>query len=189
MSNNRQNFKTISAPNGNKTVYNPRGLSYGDVVYVTGDKGKCTGKERWPNRPGIIVSKNITTESTIEVIYLSHVLKTGRYNINVTDATGKTVRACCDQIHCVDYTRVGSFLYHISDAEMYSVKKAMIDYLGLNAVDNHLQDKIDFERQHTNYRMHNRYNTVYNSQNKRQYVKRDENFLGQRNSRQHIKVY
>ena len=51
------------------------------------------------------------------------------------------------------------------------------------------QDKIDFERQHNNYRMHNRYNTVYNSQNKRQYVKRDENFLGQRNSRQHIKVY
>ena len=134
------------APQGEHTLLNPRGLSYGDVVYVVGKKENCIGAERWPNRAAIIVSKNINTESTIQVVYLSHVLKVGRYNINVTDARGVTVRACCDQIHCVDYSRIGNFLYRVCDAEMYGVKKAIVDYMDLY-VDNHSEDKANYERQ------------------------------------------
>ena len=133
--------KFLEAPKGEKTPLNPRGLSYGDVVYVVGDKDNCVGAERWPNRPGIIVSKHITSESTVQIIYLSHVLKQGRYNINVSDASGNTVRACCDQIHCVDYSRIGNFMHHICDAEMYGIKKAMVDFMDLH-VDNHALDRM-----------------------------------------------
>lgn len=139
------NNNILEAPSGKKTQSNPRGLSYGDVVYVTGEKKNCTGKERWPNRPAIIVSKHITNESTVQVIYLSHVLKKGRYNVNVTDAMGNTVRACCDQIPCVDYSRIGNFLYKISPAELYGVKKAMVDYMDLH-VDDHEADKREYAR-------------------------------------------
>ena len=134
----KQNKLEISK--GKQTESNPRGLLYGDVVYITGEKDNCIGKERWPNRPAIIVSRHINKESTVQVIYLSHVLKKGRYNINVTDNMGNTVRACCDQVPCVDYSRVGSYLYHISDAELYSVRKAIGDYLGIIGVDDHVAD-------------------------------------------------
>ena len=130
----------LMAPTGRKTPQNPRGLSYGDVVYVTGNKEHAIGAERWPNRPAIIISKDITNESTVQVVYLSHVLKIGRYNINVTDATGNTVRACCDQVHCVDYSRIGNFLYRICEAELYGVKKAVVDKMDLY-VDNHAVDR------------------------------------------------
>lgn len=129
----------LAAPTGKKTVSNPRGLSYGDVVYVTGEKENTTGSERWPNRPAIIISKDIMKDSTVQIVYLSHILKIGRYNINVTDAAGNTVRACCDQIHCVDYSRIGNFLYKISEAELYGVKKAIVDRMDLY-VDNHAFD-------------------------------------------------
>lgn len=135
----------LAAPTGKKTASNPRGLSYGDVVYVTGNKANATGAERWPNRPAIIISKDITKESTIQIVYLSHVLKVGRYNINVTDAVGNTVRACCDQVHCVDYSRIGNFLYKISDAELYGVKKAIVDRMDLH-VDDHSFDKIQSKK-------------------------------------------
>lgn len=139
----------LLAPTGRKTPQNPRGLSYGDVVYVTGNKEHATGAERWPNRPAIIISKDITNESTVQVVYLSHVLKIGRYNINVTDAAGNTVRACCDQVHCVDYSRIGNFLYRICDAELYGVKKAVVDKMDLY-VDNHAADKAEHMRQIVN---------------------------------------
>lgn len=135
----------LQAPKGKKTASNPRGLSYGDVVYVTGNKSKVTGAERWPNRPGIIISKDITKDSTVQIVYLSHVLKIGRYNINVTDARGDTVRACCDQVHCVDYSRIGNFLYTISDAELYGVKKALAENMDLY-VDNHKADRKESKR-------------------------------------------
>lgn len=140
-----KNELALEAPNGTKTSSNPRGLSYGDVVYVTGDKCNVTGAERWPNRPAVIVQKDITNKSTVQIVYLSHVLKAGRYNINVTDALGNTVRACCDQIHCVDYSRIGNFLYKISAAELYGIKKALVDKMDLY-VDNHKADVANYER-------------------------------------------
>lgn len=131
----------IAGPSSKKTGSNPRGLSYGDVVYVTGDKNKCTGREKWPNRPAIIVSKHVNKDSTVQVVYLSHELKRGRYNVNVTDSSGNTVRACCDQIPCVDYSRIGCYLYHINDAELYSVRQAIADYMQLQDIYSHEADK------------------------------------------------
>ena len=129
----------LMPPDGFRTDANPRGLSRGDVVYVTGDRLSCTGNERWPNRPAVIVSASVSKFNTVQVVYLSHALKTGRYNLNVTDCTGRTVRACCDQAHCVDYSRIGNYLYHICDAEMYGISKALASLMGI-CVDNHAQD-------------------------------------------------
>jgi len=137
---------TLTAPDAEKTLRNPRGLSRGDVVYVIGNKESCTGKERWPNRPAVIMSKteNITCESTVQIVYLSHVLKPGRYNVNVSTSEGTMVRACCDQCPCVDYSRIGNFLYKINTAEMYGVSKAVSDFMDLS-VDNHAADIREFE--------------------------------------------
>ena len=112
-------------------------INKGDIYYICEDPNKPSiGVEIWSNRPGIIVSNNVSNLNSgfVQVVYLSS-SKNKRMDVPthiVVTSDSKEVVALCEQIHTVDKSRLKTKLGQITDEELKDINEALLFSLGIN---------------------------------------------------------
>lgn len=105
----------------------------GDIFYVENRVNQNpVGSEMWSGRPAVIVSDDAhnMSEDTVTVVYLT--TKEKRQSAaHVPVKTTCNATALCEQIACIDVSRLGQFVCHVTDAEMDAIERALVLHLGL----------------------------------------------------------
>lgn len=108
----------------------------GDIFYVENRVNlNPVGSEMWSGRPAVIVSDdahNIDSD-TVTVVYLTTKEKQ-QSPVHVPVHTTCHSTALCEQITCVDASRLGKYICHATDEEMAAIDRALVDLLGLPTV-------------------------------------------------------
>ena len=101
-------------------------IERGQVYYISADTH--TGAEIGMYRPGVVISSTERNEksSVVTIVYAS----TGRGHDNESvlvplPSSYKRSVAVCDQIFTVDKSRVGRFMFKVTDFEMFQIETAL----------------------------------------------------------------
>ena len=107
----------------------------GDIFYVENRVNlNPVGHEMWSGRPAVIVSDDAhnMTEDTVTVVYMTTKGKR-QSDAHVPVKTQCDSIALCEQIACVDVSRLGKFICHVTDEELAAIDRALVLHLGLTA--------------------------------------------------------
>lgn len=110
-------------------------IETGEIYHISQNEIP-TGHELWSNRPGIVISssKNIQTEGTVKVVYISSKDRNRPDSVKISDQSffnkskGKKYHdhiALCSQIHTVDKCRLESCYGKVSRDELKEIKSAV----------------------------------------------------------------
>ena len=117
----------------------------GDIFYVENRVNlNPVGSEMWSGRPAVIVSDdahNIDSD-TVTVVYLTTKEKQ-QSPVHVPVHTTCHSTALCEQITCVDASRLGKYICHATDEEMAAIDRALVLHLGLPYVPSANREKND----------------------------------------------
>ena len=108
----------------------------GDIFYVENRVNlNPVGSEMWSGRPAVIVSDDAhnLASDTVTVVYLTTKEKQ-QSPVHVPVHTTCPAVAMCEQITCVDASRLGKYICHATDDEMAAIDRALADLLGLPTV-------------------------------------------------------
>lgn len=107
----------------------------GQIYYVTSDPSSVPiGAEIWSDRPGLIVSNDITnkTSGAVQVVYLTTSIHRRPSPLLVKVTSGnRPAMANCSQIHSVDKSRLRQTLGTVTEKELADVDKALCFSLGI----------------------------------------------------------
>lgn len=104
----------------------------GDVYYVYSNYSE-TGSEQWSGRPAAVVSADILNRFSpcVMVAYLTTNPKSNTATHVIVNATGRPSTAICEQITCVDKSRLSDFCGSLSKKELSAMDEALRIALGL----------------------------------------------------------
>lgn len=101
-------------------------IKRGDIFYVHSNNETPIGREIWSERPAVIVSNNAINKESPTVIVAYTTTKLQRMspaNIEITNPKKSLV--LCEQVYCVDKSRLYNYLGKVSEAEMNQISKAL----------------------------------------------------------------
>lgn len=123
----------------------------GDIFYVENRVNlNPVGSEMWSGRPAVIVSDdahNIDSD-TVTVVYLTTKEK-HQSPVHVSVHTTCHSTALCEQITCVDASRLGKYICHVTDEEMAAIDRALVILLGLPTVPTANDEPVEEKRDET----------------------------------------
>lgn len=106
---------------------------------------KPVGSEIWPGRPAVVVSNDVLNANSgvVCIVYLtrSNKKRTSPTHVPVT-SDGKPAIALCEQIHCIDKSKLGGAMGELTEDEMHNISIAMsltLDVTGLKSTTGWLQ--------------------------------------------------
>lgn len=107
----------------------------GTICFVTSDpEHPAVGSETWADRMGVIVSNNVNNKysNTVLVSFMTTKRKKA-YPTHIPIQSGnRTAILMCEQIFCVDKSRLCSFSGTVSDEELKEIDKALLFSLGIS---------------------------------------------------------
>ncbi len=108
------------------------GYKRGDIYYV--EPCYSVGSEQRAGRPAIIVSNNMNNKysNTLEVVYITTQPKKDMPTHVMVYGTGRKSTAICEQIHTVDYRRLGNYCGCCTKQEMEAIDNALKVSIGLD---------------------------------------------------------
>lgn len=108
------------------------GFKRGDIYYV--EPYYSVGSEQRAGRPAIIVSNNMNNKysSTLEVVYITTQPKKDMPTHVMVFGTGRKSTALCEQIHTVDYRRLGTYCGRCTKQEMEAIDIALMVSIGID---------------------------------------------------------
>lgn len=108
------------------------GFKRGDIYYV--EPYYNVGSEQRAGRPAIIISNNVNNEHspTLEVVYLTTQPKNDMPTHVTVFGTGRESIALCEQVHTVDYQRLGNYCGSCTKQEMEAINIALMVSIGLD---------------------------------------------------------
>lgn len=101
-------------------------IKRGDIFYVHSNNETPIGREIWSERPAVVVSNNaINKESpTVIVAYTTTKLqRTSPASIEIKNP--KPALVLCEQVYCVDKSRLYNYLGQVSEAELTQISRAL----------------------------------------------------------------
>lgn len=107
----------------------------GQIYYIKSDNNIPIGTEIWADRPAVIVSNNTINKHSgfVNIVYLTSAQKRthspSHIKININN---KQSIVMCEQIHCVDQSRLIKYLGTISLKNIKEIDKAISLSLGFN---------------------------------------------------------
>lgn len=109
-------------------------IERGDIYYITNNR-EAVGSEQIAGRPAIVVSndKNNEFSTVLEVVYLTSQPKTYLpTHVDITSSNRNSI-ALCEQVTTVSVKRVGDYIGHCDEEEMYNVDEALAISLGIES--------------------------------------------------------
>ena len=107
----------------------------GNIYFVMDGNTKQTGNEIWSNRPGIIVSNDISNKHSgvVSIVYLT---TSKRKRIRPSHipviSGGLQALALCEQIFTIDASRLSDYIGTVNEEAMENIDTAIMFQLGIN---------------------------------------------------------
>ena len=101
-------------------------IKRGDIFYVHSNNETPIGREIWSERPAVVVSNNaINKESpTVIVVYTTTKLhRTSPASVEIKNP--KPALVLCEQVYCVDKSRLYNYLGRVSEEELTQISRAL----------------------------------------------------------------
>lgn len=101
-------------------------IKRGDIFYVHSNNETPIGREIWSERPAVVISNNaINKESpTVIVAYTTTKLhRTSPASVEIKNPTPALV--LCEQVYCVDKSRLYNYLGRVSEEELTQISRAL----------------------------------------------------------------
>ena len=101
-------------------------IKRGDIFYVHSNNETPVGKEIWSERPAVVVSNNAINKESPTVIVAYTTTKLHRTSpASVEIKNPKPSLVLCEQVYCVDKSRLYNYLGRVSEAELTQISKAL----------------------------------------------------------------
>ena len=111
-------------------------IKRGQIYFVSAPDGSTpVGCEIWSDRPGLVVSNDVTnnTGGAIIIVYLSTSLKKRSSPLHVPVMSGgRPATALCEQLHSVDPSRLQNLIGTVTDKELATIDKTLCMSLAID---------------------------------------------------------
>ena len=101
-------------------------IKRGNIFYVHSNNETPIGREIWSERPAVVVSNNAINKESPTVIVAYTTTKLHRTSpASVAIKNPKPALVLCEQVYCVDKSRLYNYLGRVSEAELTQISKAL----------------------------------------------------------------
>lgn len=101
-------------------------IKRGDIFYVHSNNETPIGREIWSERPAVVISNNAINKESPTVIVAYTTTKLHRTSpASVEIKNPKPALVLCEQVYCVDKSRLYNYLGRVSEAELTQISKAL----------------------------------------------------------------
>ena len=107
-------------------VYKKMTINRGDIFYVHSNSETPIGGEIWSERPAVVVSNDAINKESETVIVAYTTTNTKRQSpASIEIKKPKKALVLCEQIYCVDKSRLYNYLGKVSKTELRQINKAL----------------------------------------------------------------